>query len=105
MNEHWVVVVPYWAVWPYETMVLPRQHITRMTEMSDQQKDSLADIIKALTTKYDNLFNCSFPYSMGWHGRCDSHEYRDVLARDEVTRTRHGPLNKWVPKQGQTNLL
>lgn len=68
LNDHWVVVVPYWAVWPYETMVLPRRHVTRMTELSSTEKDSLADIIKRLTTIYDNLFNCSFPYSMGWHG-------------------------------------
>lgn len=67
-NNHWVVLVPYWAVWPYETMVLPRRHITRMMQMSNEEKDALADIMKKLTTKYDNLFNCSFPYSMGWHG-------------------------------------
>ncbi|KAK8736368.1 hypothetical protein OTU49_004963 [Cherax quadricarinatus] len=67
-NDHWVVVVPYWAVWPYETMILPRRHVIRMTEISNAEKDSLADIIKRLTTKYDNLFKCSFPYSMGWHG-------------------------------------
>lgn len=67
-NDDWVVVVPYWAVWPYETMVLPRRHVSRMTDLTETEKTSLADIIKRLTTKYDNLFECSFPYSMGWHG-------------------------------------
>ncbi|XP_042872845.1 galactose-1-phosphate uridylyltransferase-like [Penaeus japonicus] len=67
-NDDWVVVVPYWAVWPYETMVLPRRHVSRMTDLTETEKMSLADIVKRLTTKYDNLFECSFPYSMGWHG-------------------------------------
>ncbi|XP_063604026.1 galactose-1-phosphate uridylyltransferase-like isoform X3 [Penaeus indicus] len=67
-NDDWVVVVPYWAVWPYETMVLPRRHVSRMTDLTETEKTSLADIVKKLTTKYDNLFECSFPYSMGWHG-------------------------------------
>ena len=68
-NEDWLAVVPYWAVWPYETMVLPRRrHILRMTELSAAERSSLADIMKQLTTKYDNLFECSFPYSMGFHG-------------------------------------
>lgn len=67
-NDHWIVVVPFWAVWPFETMVLPKSHIKRLTDLNDKQKTSLADIIKSLTTKYDNLFHTSFPYSMGWHG-------------------------------------
>jgi len=67
-NEDWVVVVPYWAVWPYETMLLPKTHIKRFTDVNSEQRDSLAAIIKVLTSKYDNLFKTSFPYSMGWHG-------------------------------------
>ncbi|MBQ4846683.1 UDP-glucose--hexose-1-phosphate uridylyltransferase [Pseudoalteromonas sp. MMG005] len=67
-NAHWVVVVPYWAAWPFETLVLPTFDIQRMTQLSAGQSISLADIIGKLTVKYDNLFNCSFPYSMGWHG-------------------------------------
>ncbi|XP_063544983.1 probable galactose-1-phosphate uridylyltransferase [Cydia strobilella] len=69
MNEEWVVLVPYWAAWPYETMLLPRRgRPQRLTELSDTQVRALAEIMKALNTKYDNLFQCSFPYSMGWHG-------------------------------------
>ncbi|XP_067013496.1 galactose-1-phosphate uridylyltransferase isoform X2 [Anabrus simplex] len=67
-NSDWVVVVPFWAVWPYETMLLPKTHIKRFTDLNDQQRDSLADIIKKITIKYDNLFHTSFPYSMGFHG-------------------------------------
>lgn len=67
-NDDWVVVVPYWAAWPFETLLLPRFAVTRMTELNEIQKASLADIIKQITIKYDNLFNSSFPYSMGWHG-------------------------------------
>lgn len=68
-NCDWLAVVPYWAVWPFETMILPRKrHIARMTDLLDEERDSLGDIMKRLTSKYDNLFHCSFPYSMGFHG-------------------------------------
>lgn len=67
-NDHWVVVVPYWAVWPYETLLLPREHIARLSDLSVREKDTLADAIKSLLVRYDNLFDISFPYSMGWHG-------------------------------------
>ncbi|WP_394153654.1 UDP-glucose--hexose-1-phosphate uridylyltransferase [Vibrio maritimus] len=66
-TEHWLAVVPYWAAWPFETMLLPKTHIRRMNELSEEQKDDLAVAIKKLTSRYDNLFECSFPYSMGWH--------------------------------------
>ena len=66
-NDHWLVVVPFWAAWPFETMLLPKTHIRRMSELSDAQRDDLAVAIKKLTSRYDNLFQCSFPYSMGWH--------------------------------------
>jgi len=67
-NNDWLVVVPYWAAWPFETLLLPRFAVSRITELNEQQKLSLANILKQITIKYDNLFNCSFPYSMGWHG-------------------------------------
>lgn len=68
-NKHWVVLVPFWAIWPYETMVLPKRHIKRMNEITDHEKTTLASIMKILTIKYDNMFKTSFPYSMGWHGK------------------------------------
>ncbi|XP_049807157.1 galactose-1-phosphate uridylyltransferase [Schistocerca nitens] len=67
-NSDWVVLVPYWAVWPFETMILPRTHIKQMTDLTQDEIESLASIMKRLTTRYDNLFQTSFPYSMGWHG-------------------------------------
>ena len=67
-NEHWLAVVPHWAVWPFETLLLPRRHVLRLPDLDDAQRDALADILKRLLTKYDNLFEISFPYSMGWHG-------------------------------------
>jgi UDPglucose--hexose-1-phosphate uridylyltransferase len=67
-NEHWIAVVPYWAIWPFEILLLPRAHVLRLPDLNNQQRDALADILKRLLTKYDNLFETSFPYSMGWHG-------------------------------------
>lgn len=67
-NEAWVVVVPYWALWPYETLVLPRRHVLRLPDLSKEERRSLAHILKRLLIMYDNLFETSFPYSMGWHG-------------------------------------
>jgi UDPglucose--hexose-1-phosphate uridylyltransferase len=67
-NEHWLAVVPYWAIWPFETLLLPRRHVLRLPDLDDAERDALARILKRLLTKYDNLFEVSFPYSMGWHG-------------------------------------
>jgi UDPglucose--hexose-1-phosphate uridylyltransferase len=67
-NEHWLAVVPYWAVWPFETLLLPRRHVLRLPDLTGDERDALADILKRLLTRYDNLFEVSFPYSMGWHG-------------------------------------
>ena len=66
-NEDWLVVVPYWALWPFETLLLPRRHIARLPDLVHGERDALADILKRLLIKYDNLFETSFPYSMGWH--------------------------------------
>ncbi|KAJ7335129.1 hypothetical protein JRQ81_013070 [Phrynocephalus forsythii] len=67
-NADWLVVVPYWAVWPFQTLLLPRRHVCRLQDLRGHERDSLASIMKRLLTKYDNLFQISFPYSMGWHG-------------------------------------
>lgn len=67
-NADWIAVVPYWAVWPFEMLLLPRAHVKRLPDLNDTQRDSLADIVKQLLIKYDNLFETEFPYSMGWHG-------------------------------------
>lgn len=67
-NAHWIVVVPYWAIWPFETMVLPKRHVLRLSDPDDEERQGLADVLKRLCTRYDNLFNTEFPYTMGWHG-------------------------------------
>ena len=67
-NEHFSAYVPFWAVWPFETMILPRRHVARLPDLKEGERNGLADILKRLLTRYDNLFRVSFPYSMGWHG-------------------------------------
>jgi UDPglucose--hexose-1-phosphate uridylyltransferase len=67
-NDHWIAIVPYWASWPFETLLLPRFRAARLPDLNDAQRDSLAAAVGELTARYDNLFACSFPYSMGWHG-------------------------------------
>ena len=67
-TAHWLAVVPYWATWPFETLLLPRFAVQRLPQLSAEQRADLADALKQLTSRYDNLFRCSFPYSMGWHG-------------------------------------
>ena len=68
-NRHFSVLVPFWAVWPFETMVLPRAHLGAMSELSAEQSDALADVLKRLTMRYDHLFDVAFPYSKGFHQR------------------------------------
>lgn len=67
-NEHWVAVVPFWAVWPFEILLLPRRHVRRLPELGDAERTALADVLRRLLVRYDNLFAHPFPYSMGWHG-------------------------------------
>ena len=66
-NQHFVCLLPYWALWPFETMIISRDHLRNLEQLNDQQLNSLADIIRRLSIKYDRLFDCSFPYSMGLH--------------------------------------
>jgi len=66
-NGHFTALVPWWAVWPFETMILARRHLGLLPELTSDERDALADILKRLTTRYDNLFDISFPYTMGFH--------------------------------------
>jgi UDPglucose--hexose-1-phosphate uridylyltransferase len=66
-NEDFVCLVPFWAIWPFETMIVSRRRFGSLLEMTETERDSFADILKRLTTKYDNLFTVSFPYSAGIH--------------------------------------
>jgi UDPglucose--hexose-1-phosphate uridylyltransferase len=67
-NADWLIVVPFWATWPFETLMLPLSgHPARLADLDGAQRDSLADAMQALLKKYDALFDTPFPYSMGWH--------------------------------------
>lgn len=66
-NAHFVALVPFWAVWPFETMILPRRHVRWITELSEEERNALAEALKRLTMGYDRLFEVSFPYTMGVH--------------------------------------
>jgi UDPglucose--hexose-1-phosphate uridylyltransferase len=66
-NDGFLVVVPYWAVWPFETMVLSKRHFGSIDAMTTTERDLFADIIKRITTRYDNLFRTQFPYDMVIH--------------------------------------
>ena len=66
-TAHWLAVVPFWAAWPFETLLLPKAHVPPCWISPGNSKQDLAIALKELTSRYDNLFQCSFPYSMGWH--------------------------------------
>ena len=66
-DDHWVVVVPYWAYWPYETMVLPRRRIASLMELSADETRSLASVLRTMLSAFDRLFETPFPYCSGWH--------------------------------------
>jgi UDPglucose--hexose-1-phosphate uridylyltransferase len=68
-NESFVAVVPFWAVWPFEVMVLPVRHVASLESMSGAERDGLAEILQAVTRTYDKVFDTPFPYSMGLHPR------------------------------------
>ncbi|MFC1996490.1 UDP-glucose--hexose-1-phosphate uridylyltransferase [Chloroflexota bacterium] len=67
-NDMWLALVPYWAVWPFEVMLLPKRPVQHLPDLNDAERNLLGEILKRLLTNYDNLFETSFPYSMGWHG-------------------------------------
>ncbi|MHB8672788.1 MAG: UDP-glucose--hexose-1-phosphate uridylyltransferase [Candidatus Limnocylindrales bacterium] len=67
LGEDWLVVVPFWATWPFETLLIPRAPVERLPELDDRRRDALARTIIRLLGRYDNLFDEPFPYSMGWH--------------------------------------
>lgn len=69
-NEHWAALVPWWATWPFEILLLPyRRHIPSLSHLTPGESSSFAQIISKITTRYDNIFSCSFAYSMGIHQR------------------------------------
>jgi UDPglucose--hexose-1-phosphate uridylyltransferase len=96
-NTHWLVVVPYWAKWPFETLLVCKDDIQTMAQLNDVQALSLAKTLQEITIRYDNVFNCSFPYSMGWHNapldlidakhwRLHAHFYPPLLRSSSVKK-------------------
>jgi UDPglucose--hexose-1-phosphate uridylyltransferase len=68
-NGHFVLLVPFWAVWPFETLVVSRRPVSALDELNDEERTALAEILRQATIRYDNLFRTSFPYTMGFHQR------------------------------------
>ena len=96
-TAHWIVVVPYWASWPFETLLMPiNRTIPHLDAMTDAEASDLKFALRALTVRYDNLFETSFPYSMGWHGapgcsdaphwQLHAHFYPPLLRNAEVRK-------------------
>ncbi|MGL1889871.1 MAG: galactose-1-phosphate uridylyltransferase, partial [Reichenbachiella sp.] len=77
-NDSFVVLIPFWAVWPFESMILPKRQMARITEMSEVEKVDFAEAYQYVTIKYDNLFETSFPYSAGIHqAPCDGQDHKE----------------------------
>ena len=66
-NDGFTILVPFWAIWPYETMLISKRHVGSMADFNENERNLLADILRQVTIRYDNLFETSFPYSMGFH--------------------------------------
>ncbi len=78
-NSSWAVLVPFWAKWPFETILLPKFDVKNLYELNAAQIKDLSNIISILTKKYDAVFDCEFPYSMGWHGAPNGNQKNDGL--------------------------
>jgi len=68
-NEYFVLLVPFWAVWPFETLLVSRRSVSTLDDLTDEERTALAEILRQITIRYDNLFQTSFPYTMGFHQR------------------------------------
>ena len=68
-NAHFVTLVPFWAAWPFETLLLPRHPVATLGELEDVERDALAGALSDIARRYDALFHAPFPYTMGWHQR------------------------------------
>jgi UDPglucose--hexose-1-phosphate uridylyltransferase len=75
-NASFLAVVPFWAVWPFEVIVLPRRHVAQLQAFTETERTDFAAILRAVTAMYDQVFDAPFPYSMGLHpAPCDGQEY------------------------------
>jgi UDPglucose--hexose-1-phosphate uridylyltransferase len=95
-NDEWAVVVPYWAYWPFETLVLPRRPLARLDQVDADGRDALAEVLQTMLQTFDALFDTPFPYCSGWHGAPDepgatgwqlhAHYYPPLLRSAEVAK-------------------
>lgn len=77
-NDHVLAVVPFWAIWPFEALVLPQRHVGSLDELAEEERAGLAEAVHGLTARYDRLFSAPFPYSMGWHQRPGAEHAHDA---------------------------
>lgn len=97
-NEEWLAIVPFWAVWPFETILLPARHVGAIPEMDAASRDGLADLLSRMLRRYDHLFEVSFPYSMGWHQAPTDGEYPHWHLHGHVypPLLRSATVRKWM---------
>lgn len=95
MNEHWIAVIPYWAYWPYETIVLPRRPMASFTEATSADSEALGEVLGTMLRGFDRLFNTPFPYCSGWHSaprsgspgfQLHAHYYPPLLRSADVAK-------------------
>jgi UDPglucose--hexose-1-phosphate uridylyltransferase len=95
VNDHWAVVVPFWAYWPFETIVLPRRHVACLTDLRPDERRSLGDALQRMLVAFDALFDTEFPYCSGWHiaprthrddWQLHAHYYPPLLRSAEVAK-------------------
>ncbi len=98
-NEEWIALVPFWAVWPFETLLLPARHVASLPELDAASRDGLADLMTRMLRRYDHLFEVSFPYSMGWHqAPTDGSEYPQWHLHGHIypPLLRSATVRKWM---------
>jgi len=120
-TDDWIALVPFWALWPFEILLLPRRHVLHLPDLTQNERDDLALILKTVLIKYDNLFETSFPYSMGWHAapmdqgdynhwQLHAHFYPPLLRSASVKKFRVGyemlaePQRDLTPEQAAQRL-
>src|SRR5437660_8712061 len=80
-NDAFIVLVPFWAVWPFETLVLSKRHVASLDQLNQDERGLLGAILRQITTRYDNLFETAFPYSMGFHQRTNDDQNHEDCHR------------------------
>ena len=95
-NDHWLVVVPFWAAWPFETLVIAKDPVAHLGELRGNGRRALAKALKSLVAAYDRLFSVPFPYTFGWHNaprgvssnewRLHAHFYPPLLRSAEIRK-------------------